>query len=183
MKCRLKERNNSDLSHLHKEFDVFDIVLSEVVRQVYVNCVERGCLLEKVRKRMSQLWGALRNGYDELYTMYQEAQDELEDRDEKIQDLEDRVDDLEKEKEWLRKELTQQVARCQQIQRDLEAEKERQKQEKLEAMARKRARAVQCSEEDFVRILEGKQLSSSQFYVSVFFPGGGGGRTLKADTI
>jgi hypothetical protein len=73
----IKELNEAPIEQLsvsermEKEQKIYDIVLHEIIRQVFVECQDRGVLLEKVTKRY-------RNLFDNIPTTINHMQQETE---------------------------------------------------------------------------------------------------------
>lgn len=55
----IKRSGKRDLHTIEQEQQVYDMVLHEIIRQVYVGCADRAVLLERVSRRYRRLFSSV----------------------------------------------------------------------------------------------------------------------------
>ena len=68
-----QDHYSMSVSRIDKEQKVYEIVLNEIIRQVYVECSDRGVLLEKVANRYGELFSRV----PELLSSFKNERDNL----------------------------------------------------------------------------------------------------------
>lgn len=82
--------------------DIYDEVFNELIRQVTINCPERGILLSKVRDEMKITAAAYKSLYDSSVTFGMRKQVQAE---EGIDNMKNRIEELERKKKILQNQV------------------------------------------------------------------------------
>ncbi|KAM3873240.1 axonemal dynein light intermediate polypeptide 1-like [Diretmus argenteus] len=111
---KLQQRQASETALCPERRELYSQCFDELIRQETINCAERGLLLLRVRDEIRNTIATYQTLYESAvaYGMRKALQAE-----EDTFDMEQRISDLEKEKQELKKQVNEQKAKCEAIEK------------------------------------------------------------------